>query len=79
MNIERLITATLTTLNLDKLKSEDAIEQIMKEDKPLDDAVLLMKFQLKNIVEIESSIAKFTAMLSQNNGEQNAEAEAPTE
>lgn len=79
MNVERLITATLTTLNLDKLKAEDALEQIMKEDKSLNDAVSSMKIQLKNIVEIESSIAKFTAMLSQNNGEQNAEAEAPTE
>lgn len=64
MRTERLINVVLSDLALENLKLQDELEVAINNAETIDDKVKTIKEILGKIVQNESSIAKFQALIT---------------
>jgi hypothetical protein len=67
MNNERLFNLVLMNLSTRKLTIEDAIERTVVSDDSVDMKALRLGNLIKELVEVDNSIEKFNAMITNNN------------
>lgn len=71
MKTERLINVVLSDLALENLKLQDDLESSINNAETIDDKVKTIKEILIKMVQNESSIIKFQALLVKNPTEEN--------
>ena len=67
MNTERLINVVLLELTTEKMKIEDALEQVLVSSEDITTKSFRIKDLVARLTTVETSIDKFNSMVSNNN------------
>ena len=70
MNNERLFNLVLMGFSSDKLTIEDEIERAVISNEPIEAKTTKIKNLIKRLVEIDNSIEKFNAMITNNDNKE---------
>ncbi len=70
MNIERIYKVVLMDLTSEQLKLEEKLEKIINSDRDVSEKSPMIRGVLSDLILVETSIAKFTAMLTPKNNDE---------
>jgi len=71
MNTERLFNVVLLELTTEKMKIEDALEQVLVSSEDITTKSFRIKDLVARLTTVETSIEKFNSMVSNNNNNEN--------